>query len=425
MKVQKLKTSVNPFSGISFANHSFNKSGLTELIDTELGRRVKTVGYSYSDIIRNLSNVFLSGGDVVEDINTHFREHLSSIPSNKVPSADTVLRGLKELTTDNTVYTSSSDISYNFNINDQLNTLNVKSLLLTKQLEAGKCYDFDYDNQITVNNKYDAKKTYKKNKGYCPGVATIGSNIVYVENRDGNANVKFKQASTLKRAYSILQSQGITVNRSRMDAGSYAKEIIDVVAKNSQLFYIRANKSDSILNQIREITDWTEVEINYKIYHVASITFKQFDADKNYRLVIMKEKTNNTQIDVFTQDTFSYRTILTNDQESSEKQVIEYYNDRGTSEQIFDQMNNDFGWKHMPFSFLNENNTFMIITAMIKNFYNYFVAIVAKTFQGINPTTRLKRFVFRFISVAGKWVYQGRRWCLKLYTNKPYEQLVI
>lgn len=425
MKVQKLKTSVNPFSGISFANHSFNKSGLTELIDTELGKRVKTVGYSYGDIIRNLSNVFLSGGDVVEDINTHFREHLSSIPSNNVPSADTVLRGLKELTTDNTVYTSSSGISYNFNINDKLNTLNVKSLLLTKQLKAGKCYDFDYDNQITVNNKYDAKKTYKKNKGYCPGVATIGSNIVYVENRDGNANVKFKQASTLKRSYSILQSQGITVNRSRMDAGSYAKEIIDVVAENSKLFYIRANKSDSVLNQIREIADWTEVEINYKIYQVASITFKQFDVDKNYRLVIMREKTNNTQIDVFTQDTFSYRTILTNDQKSSEKEVIEYYNKRGTSEQIFDQMNNDFGWKHMPFSFLNQNNTFMIITAMIKNFYNYFVTIVAKTFQGINPTTRLKRFVFRFISVAGKWVYQGRSWCLKLYTNKPYEQLVI
>ncbi len=88
-------------------------------------------------------------------------------------------------------------------------------------------------------------------------------------------------------------------------------------------------------------------------------------------------------------------------------------------------MNNDFGWKRMPFSFLNENNTFMIITAMIKNFYNYFVALVSNTFENMNSTMRLKRFVFRFISVAGKWVYQGRRWVLKLYTKEPYEQLVI
>jgi len=28
------------------------------------------------------------------------------------------------------------------------------------------------------------------NTGYFPGVATIGNTIVYVENRDGNANVK-------------------------------------------------------------------------------------------------------------------------------------------------------------------------------------------------------------------------------------------
>ncbi len=46
----------------------------------------------------------------------------------------------------------------------------------------------------------------------------------------------------------------------------------------------------------------------------------------------------------------------------------------------------------------------MIITAMIKNFYSYFVVIVYEKFEGINPTTQLKRFVFRFITVAGKLV---------------------
>lgn len=425
MKIQKLTTSVSPFAGISFVNHHFNKIGLSQLIDTELGSRVKSVGYSYSDIIRNLTNVFLSGGNVVEDISTHLGEHLKDIPNNKVPSPDTVLRGLKELTTDNTIYTSDSGISYNYNINKDLNTLNVKSLLLTKQLTPNRFYDFDYDNQITANQKYDAKRTYKQNKGYFPGIATIGDNIVYVENRDGNANVKFKQAATLERAYQVLKSQNIKVNRSRMDAGSYSKEIVEVVANNSKLFYIRANKSSAVFEQILKITDWGTVEINYKKYEVASIEFKQFHAKKNYRLVVMREKTANIQIDAFIGDAFKYRSILTNDQESTEKEVIEYYNQRGTSEKIFDVMNNDFGWKRMPFSFLNENNAFMIITAMIKNFYNYFVAIVSKSFEAISPRTRLKRFVFRFIAVAGKWVYQGRTWLLKLHTTQPYEELLV
>ena len=209
-----------------------------------------------------------------------------------------------------------------------------------------------------------------------------------------------------------------------MDAGSYSKEIIDVVDKYSSLFYIRANKCGDLFEKIKEITDWHRVEINYKNYEVASIKFTQFYKERNYRLVIMREKSDNPQLDLFTEDNFNYRTILTNDAESAEKEVIEYYNQRGRSEKIFDVMNNDFGWKHLPASFLNENNAFMIITAMIKNFYNYFISIVSTVFDGIKPTIRLKRFVFKFITVAGKWVYQSRQWILKLFTKQPYEKLV-
>jgi len=425
VKIQKYTNTVSPFAGISLVNNSFNKAGLNQLIDNELGSRVKYVGFSYSDIIRNLCNVFLSGGDVIEDVSTHLGSHLKEIPHNNVPSPDTMLRGLKELTTPNTTFESKSGLLYNFNINKKLNLLNIKSLLLTNQLQTNTFYDFDYDNQITANKKYDAKRTYKKNKGYFPGVATIDNNIVYIENRDGNANVKFKQAQTLENAYSLLKSQNIKINRSRMDAGSYSKEIIDVVEQNSKLFYIRANKSAAVFEQILEIDNWKNIELNYKNYQVASIRFRQFNENKKYRLVIMREKTTNNQVDAFTQDTFNYRSILTNDWDNTEKQIIEYYNQRGKTEKIFDVMNNDFGWKRMPFSFLNENNTFMIITAMIKNFYDYFIAIASKVFKNISPATRLKRFVFRFINVAGKWVYQGRRWILKLYTKQPYEQLLI
>lgn len=425
MKVQKISTTVSPFAGISFVNEEFSKIGLSQLIDNELGRRVKTFGFLYSDIIKNLANVFCSGGSCAEDIQTHLGEHLKSIPGNNVPSADTILRGIKELAVPNSTFTSKQGNMYGFNINTKLNKLNIKSLLLTGQLQKGTLYDFDYDNQIIATEKYDTKYTYKHNKGYFPGVATIGDKIVYIENRDGNANVKFEQAATLSRAYNLLKENDIKINRSRMDAGSYSKEIIEVVASNSKLFYIRANKSAEVLSQIVKIQTWKTVEINYKIYEVASIPFTQFFGEKNYRLVIMREKSDDNQINMFTGDTFIYRSILTNDSQSTEKEVIEYYNQRGSSEKLFDVMNNDFGWKNLPCSFMNENTAFLIIMAMVKNFYNYFVAKVAGVFGGILPTTRLKRFIFRFISVAGKWVYTGRQWVLKLYTKKRYEALAV
>jgi len=426
IKIQKLNGVVSPFSGISFVNKLFTDSGLNDLIDSELGIRSKRAGYQYSEIIRNLINTFLAGGDHIEDLsNEHLNKHLSMIPGNNVPSPDTVLRGIKELAVSNTSYTADSGISYNFNINIRLNRLNIKSLVLTNQLQPGVYYDFDYDNQILVNEKYDAKRTYKKDKGYFPGIASIGNKVVYIENRDGNANVKFKQSETLSNAYNLLAEQKIKINRSRMDAGSYAKDIIDVVAKNSKKFYIRANKSENLFEQIKQITDWKTVEINHIEYQVASIPFTQFFSERNYRLVIMRQVGKSKQIDAFTQDTYIYRSILTNDHESAEKEIIEYYNQRGSVEKIFDVMNNDFGWKHLPFSFLNENAAFMIIMAMIKNFYNFVLEKISKVFTNISTTTRLKRFIFRFISVAGKWVFQGRRWILKLYTDRPYERLNI
>jgi hypothetical protein len=85
---------------------------------------------------------------------------------------------------------------------------------------------------------------------------------------------------------------------------------------------------------------------------------------------------------MFTGDTFTYRSILTNDWQSSEKEVIEYYNQRRASEKLFDVMNNDFGWNHLPFSFMSENTTYFN-NAIIKKFYNYIIQKIATVFHDI------------------------------------------
>ena len=399
MKVQKVSQSITPFAGISFVNQEFNDSGLLSLIDTHLGIRTLS-GYQYGEIFRAWFDIFFCGGEVAEDIQKYLRPTLENIPFNRVPSADTLHRVLKELATDNTTVSSVSDKDYQFNINENLNDLNIKSLLLTKQLNKNEFYDFDYDNQIIAHNKYDAKHTYKKTTGYFPGIATIADKIVYIENRDGNTNVKTGQAETLERAYQLLGNNGIKVNRSRMDAGSYSKEIIDTVAKNSKLFYIRANRCTAMTNQISEITNWKSIEINLMRWN--QFFFLQFFQDRKYRLAVMREKNKDGQTNIFTGDNFIYRSILTNDWNSSEEDIIKYYNMRGASEKIFDVQNNDFGWSRLPSSDMNCNTVFLILTAMMKNFYNYLIDKVSEVFEDIPPTSRIKRFIFSFISVAGK-----------------------
>ena len=208
-----------------------------------------------------------------------------------------------------------------------------------------------------------------------------------------------------------------------MDAGSYSEKIIKVVDKYSKLFYIRANKCESLTEKIRQITDWQDVEINFKKYRVTSIPFTSFLQERNFRLVIMREKTGDAQLDLFEGEKFNYRSILTNDRISTEKEVIEYYNQRGASEKTFDIQNNDFGWNHLPTSNMNSNTVYLIITAMLKNFYNHILSKVSKVFTELLPASRLKRFIFRFITVPGRYVYRGRQWILQLYTDRSYEML--
>ena len=102
---------------------------------------------------------------------------------------------------------------------------------------------------------------------------------------------------------------------------------------------------------------------------------------KSYRLVVqrspLKDKEGKQQIDIFGV-IYTYRCILTNNWTSTEKDIITFYNERGASEKNFDIQNNDFGWSHLPFSFMAENMVFMMVTAMLKNFYLYLVRHISE-----------------------------------------------
>ncbi|MBR9776315.1 MAG: hypothetical protein GYB55_15360 [Cytophagales bacterium] len=87
----------------------------------------------------------------------------------QVCSADTILRGIKELSTQ-TLFMENPDsgVRNGFNLNPKLNDLMVKVLKHTKQLKSNRFYDLDYDNQVQPTEKYDAEKTYKKTYGTSP-----------------------------------------------------------------------------------------------------------------------------------------------------------------------------------------------------------------------------------------------------------------
>ncbi len=425
MKVTYSSDKVNPFGGICFIDKLISSSGVSRLIDEHLGTRGLAAEYSYSDIIKSMWYITLCGGNCAEDINENLKDALSLVKDTKISSADTVLRVEKELATEKEEHISDSGISHEFNINMPLNDLMVKILVHLGMIrKTNKNLTFDYDNQFIPTEKYDSKKSYKHSDGYFPGIATINNMPVYIENRNGNSNVKYKQEETLERAYSLLTKYDIKVKRSRMDCGSFTEAVIEVIAQNSELYYVRAQRCDYLTEQIRQITDWEEVIIGYKKYQIASIDYAPFGGSKTYRYVISREAIKNGQMDCFTQDAFTYRAILTNDYEMSCLEVIEFYNKRGDSERVFDIMNNDFNWNHLPFSFLHENTVYMIIMAICKNVYQFLIEFISKRVDFIKPHFRLKKFIFRFVTVPAKRISRGRQQILKLFSTKPYHLVI-
>lgn len=425
MKITYSTQNINSFGGINFADSIIGNVSVYKTIDQTLGKRGINAGYSYSDLFRSYFLMVLCGGGCAEDITEHLRSELSQVKGFEVCSADTLLRMQKELSTEKETTVSGTGIMHDFNINLTMNKLMVELLLLTGQLNPkNEGYVFDYDNQFIPTDKYDSKRSYKHADGYFPGIASIGNLPVYIENRNGNSNVKYKQDETLKRAYEILAEKGIKIKHSRMDCGSFDQKVVPVVEANSKYFYIRAQRCASLYDIVRGTTGWKKETVGFKEYQVASIEYAPFGWDKTYRYVITREKKDDGQGDLFSGDNYTYRAIMTNNREMTDIEVVEFYNDRGESERLFDEMNNDFLWKKMPFSFLQENTVFLIMMAICRNLFHFLTGFISKRVGFIKSTYRLKKFIFRFMVVPSKWISQGRQQVLKLFSAKEYHLLL-
>lgn len=271
-----------------------------------------------------------------------------------MPGADTVGRGLKELSEEDIVYKSaSSGMSYRFNTAEKLNVLLLRMIRRMGLIKAGSHVDMDFDHQFIPAHKYDAKYSYKQDFGYFPGWASVGGIIVGGENRDGNANVKFRQEDTLRRIMDRVKSElSVVIERFRADCGSFSKEIVRTVEERCNTFYIRVGNCSSRYEEFRCHKEWETVEIGYEKCDVASLDMDGLVEGKSYRLVVqrspLKDKDGNARSDMFGL-LYAYRCILTNDRLSTEKDIIIFYNARGESEKNFDIQNNDFGWARLPF----------------------------------------------------------------------------
>ena len=414
--IKTFGSNVTPFGGIHLIHQKLSAHGAVGFIDNQLGARVKTAGYNYSEILLSRLYTCFCGGNATEDVNYVRDNTLKYLEGINIPSADTILRGDVELSVACQYIETDSGTTNKININSNMNNFLVDSAIKFKQLSArSKDLVYDFDHQFIAAQKHDATYNYKNEKGYFPGVATIANIPVYVEGRNGNCNVKTEQLSTHKRALGLLATKGVKPRYARMDCGSYIKEVTDYFHDQNLLFSIRATQSESLLTKAVDQEGWKACTINFQDMEVCSFGY-EFGKYK-HRIIAYRVPNKTGQRSLLTGDAKKYLFIITNDWDIAEEKAIAFYNARGGSERVFDVQNNDFNWDSMPHSFLEENTVYLIFMAVAHIMYKWLLGIFAKVVDGLSTTSRLKKFIFRTVTIVAKLTRSARRTVVHLATD--------
>jgi len=423
---------VSSFGGLNFVIKEAIDLKINSLLIRNLPSMPKQTKYNWFDIIMSYWSVFFCGGDCAEDLAINLKDGFQNNPFINIPSPDRVLERIKSLSDTSQIYTTKRGKSeHQFSLADGLNRLNIKMLSLLPGFKKDNVV-LDYDNTLIFTEKADARLTYKKENGYCPGVGMIGKHIVYVENRNGNSSAQVLQHETIVRMASLLQEVGVTIDVIRADSASYTYEIIKSMEKNANRIFIKARMTDTLERAISNIEEWKEIKTGNGVLLRGSTFFTPFarhtrgnnvktNSLKQYRVVVTKEARRDGQINIFTGEACNYSPIMTNDFDMTDDKVVYFYNARGAQEREFDVLKNDFGWDKMPFSKLEQNTVFLLIMAMCRNLYAHIIEKFSKMVKFLSPNFRIKKFIFRFVCVPGKWVCSGRIKKLRMYPKLSFK----
>ena len=166
--------------------------------------------------------------------------------------------------------------------------------------------------------------------------------------------------------------------------------------------------------------------MNHELKEVASIKFSPFGEEKSYRIVVTRTPKKSCQLDLFSGTSYNYYGIITNNEDFTNQEIIEFYNQRGDAENSNKFLINDFNLKRLPFMDLDSNTVFMYLMAMCAILFEWIKTVLVKNkISKINLKMRGKAVCFRYITVATTFVKHARKKTRKVYSEQVYSILRI
>jgi hypothetical protein len=457
-----------PFGGLVPILKKMKEHGIPQIIRSSFKNRKKQSIYGYDDIIIGWIATAYAGGNRLKHI-TKLKDKFTVMPKLKIPSHDCLGRGLKQLATETMIFENITKdgvakvVTTEYNDNIEMNRMLVRATKRMGALEEGRKYTLDIDQTFLRTERRGAKRNVNAKGtidytkiGFSPMVSLIGHLPVYISLRNGNAAPGFQFYETVVNTLSLLEEQKIRIGRVVSDSAGYNKNAMELLDKKGIKFNIRFhyNKKMARFNQVLlsdKIWRETEIETANHIWKcgIADIPYtmskkRKTDPDTKYRIVAVRIPTETTRAEMESLEEqerreyikeklkklsrkkvlkelqrpyedlnwkeigkYSYKFYITNDYERTAESIVKEYNMRGKAERNFTFMKNDFGWNLPPFMNLNENNVFLIVSALANNIFRACLKLFKKAMPWLRLNMRLPEFRFEFVSVVCEYTDTG------------------
>ena len=269
----------------------------------------------------------------------------------------------------------------------------------------------DHDHTKVFTKKTDTKACYK-GLGYYSSCFSSKNIPLYVSGQGGNSVPSSDLLTVIETGLRHLDRNGLTDDMVfRADGACYVKEILPVLLRYCKGFLIRSESCPSRMQKLKEYGQLKTLnKVDYFVYD-----YKDTFGDHEVRRILY------IRADQVTDDLFPYRgysEIITSLEEPRAIELIDMYNQRGTSEQLFSELKQDFNLAHPPFSDLQYNTAYFVVCAIscvLVRMFKDWIEVHCPGF--ISSTVRIKKLLFQLIAIPGKLVRHARKVYYKLYVR--------
>lgn len=432
--------------GIGIIHQLVQKIGLPGEINSKLELLKRHLPYHESDHILNIAYNILSGGTCLEDIELRRNDeaYLDALGAQIIPDPTTAGDFLRRFDQDSVTLLMDvvNDIRQHIWRHQPPQfkkeaILNADGSVLPTTGECKQGMDISYNGQW----------------GYHPLVISLANTRepLYIVNRPGNVPSHTDSPVWIDKALDLVTDVfdtvrlrgdtdfSLTGNFDRwssrcifvfgMDARANLVSIAEAIAEPQwQLFEREAKytvktqertKPVNVKEQVVKKRKFKKIETESEF--LAEFSYKPGKCEISYRMIVLKKKINVVRGDIplFSNDRYFF--YITNDWNSSAREIVEFYRDRADHENDIEQLKNGAKALQAPSDSLISNWAYMVIASLawsLKTWYGLLIPYrpLGKTIVRME----FKRFVNTFINIPCLIIKTGRKICYRIvgYNNK-------